>query len=108
MRTGTRSDERGDGVSDEKRIDLDKMRPGGQAKRRTALLDRVSKDIYHAAISLSQAMHLLRKLGEEDLYQDPGLPTGLTENEEKALRLLVTAFRELKQADQLVSAGRSR
>ena len=94
-------------MSDEKPIDLDEIPSKGQAERRTAVLDRVSKDIYHAAISLSQAMHLLRKLAEEDLYRGPRLPTGLTENEEKALRLLVTASNELKQADQLVSAGRS-
>ena len=95
-------------MSDEKAIDPDEMRSERQAERRTALLDRVSREIYHAAISLSQAMHLLRKLGEEDLYGDPCRPGGPTENEEKALRLLVTAFRELKEADQLVSAGRSR
>jgi hypothetical protein len=95
-------------VSDEKPIDPEQMGSEGQVERRTACLDRVSKDIYHAAISLSQAMHLLRRLAEEDLYRGPGLPTGQTEDEEKALRLLVTAFNELKQADRLVSAGRSR
>ena len=94
-------------MSDEKPIGRDEMRSEGQAESRTAILDRVSKDIYHAAISLSQAMHLLRKLAEEDLYRGPRLPTAQTENEEKALRLLVTAFNEVKQADQLVSAGRS-
>jgi hypothetical protein len=95
-------------VSDEKPIDLDKMPSKGQAERRTAVSDRVSRDIYHAAISLSQAMHLLRELAGEDLYRDPRQPTVLTENEEKALRLLVTASSELKQADRLISAGRKR
>lgn len=93
-------------MSDEKPIDLDETPSKGQAERRTAILDRASKEIYHAAISLLQVMHLLRELGEEDLHRDPRLPAGLTENEEKALRLVVKASSELREADQLISSGR--
>ena len=95
-------------MSDEKPIDPDAMRSAGQSQHRTAVLDRVSKEIYHAAISLWQATHLLRKLAEEDLYRGSRPPTAQTEKEEKALRHLVTAVNEIKQADRLVSGGRSR